>query len=145
MELFCLKDNIIVSACLLGEKCRYDGEGKLCRDLDRLRNKYNFIAVCPEILGGLKTPRSPSEICGGRVVDKDGKDNTEAYLKGAKKALEAAERHKCTFAVLKSKSPSCGKGKVYDGSFSGRLVKGNGITAELFKKNGIRVLTEEEI
>lgn len=140
-----MKDNILVSACLLGVRCRYDGESKPCAALDKLKYEYNLISVCPEVLGGLKTPRSPSEICGGKVVGKDGRDNTAAYILGAERVLEIAKENNCTMAVLKSKSPSCGKGRIYDGSFSGNLINGDGITARMLMENNITVLTEDEI
>ena len=140
-----MKENIIVSACLLGEKCRYDGESKPCQKLDKLRDRYNLIAVCPEVMGGLKTPRNPSEICGDRVLDEEGNDNTAAYLKGAEKTLDIARKNNCKLAILKAKSPSCGKDEIYDGTFSQRLVKGDGVTVKLLTKNKIRVLTEDEI
>lgn len=140
-----MKENIIVSACLLGERCRYDGQSKPCHNLDKLKDKYNFIAVCPEVIGGLKTPRNPSEICGDKVMDKEGNDNTIAYLKGAEKTLEIAKENNCKMAILKAKSPSCGKGKIYDGTFSKKLVDGNGVTAKLLTQNGVVVLTEDEI
>lgn len=140
-----MKGNILVSACLLGEKCRYDGEGKPCAALDSLKERYNFIPICPEVLGGLKTPRDPSEIRGGKVVTKGGADNTKAFKRGAQAALEIAKKHNCKTAILKSKSPSCGRGEIYDGSFTGTLTEGNGTAAALLIKNGIRVLTENEI
>lgn len=140
-----MKENIIVSACLLGERCRYDGESKPCHNLDMLKDKYNLIGVCPEVMGGLETPRNPSEICGDKVVDKYGNDNTAAYLKGAEETLLIAKQNNCKRAILKAKSPSCGKGEIYDGTFSKRLVKGNGVTAKMLIENGIKVLTEDEI
>ena len=136
---------ILVSACLLGCACRYDGKSKPCYDVIALMDKHTLIPVCPEIYGGLSTPRSPSEIQGGAVVNKEGKDVTAEYEKGAKEALELANKFGCKIAILKAKSPSCGKGEVYDGSFSGQLTKGNGITAKLLMENGIEVFTENEI
>lgn len=140
-----MKKNIIISACLLGERCRYDGESKPCNSLEKLKDKYNFIAVCPEVMGGLKTPRNPSEICGDKVMDEYGNDNTAAYLKGAQKTLDIAKQNNCKMAILKAKSPSCGKGEIYDGTFSKKLTHGNGVTAKMLIENGITVLTEDEI
>ena len=140
-----MKENIIVSACLLGEKCRYDGKSKPCQAVINLKEKYNLIPVCPEVMGGLKTPRHPSEIIGDKVIGKDDSDNTKEYKKGAEIALNIALQNGAKKAVLKAKSPSCGKGQIYDGTFSGKLKEGNGITAQLFMENEIEVLTEEEI
>ncbi len=140
-----MKENILISACLLGEKCRYDGESKIAPKVIALREKYNLISVCPEVLGGLKTPRVPCEIVKNKVLGKDKTDKTAEYMRGAAAALCLAKENNCKTAILKSKSPSCGKGLIYDGTFSGKLKKGNGVTAKLLAENGIRVLTEEEI
>lgn len=140
--------SILISACLLGVACRYDGLSKpLDREIiEKLRQQYHLIPICPEIMGGLPTPRIPSEISSdGKVLRKDGKDVTENYIRGAKEALRLAEIFQCETALLKEKSPSCGAGKIYDGSFSKTLTSGNGITAELLKKNGIRIIGESEI
>lgn len=135
-------ENILVSACLLGECCRYDGKSKPNGGVIALQKKYRLIPVCPECLGGLQTPRPPAEICGGRVCTKDGTDVTAQYILGAERTLEAARLGNCRLAVLKEKSPSCGMGKIYDGSFSAVLTDGNGIAAELLLKNGITVIGE---
>ncbi len=137
-------ENVLVSACLLGYNCRYKGDN--CKDTGvcDLDEYYNLIAICPEQLGGLPTPRLPSEIVDGKVMNTMGEDNTSAYLKGAQATLEIAKKYNAKFAVLKSRSPSCGCGKVYDGTFSGSLVDGDGITAKLLKENGINVFTEED-
>ena len=137
--------NILVSACLLGEPCRYDGKSKPCDRVIALKNTYNLIPICPEVMGGLPAPRTPSEICGERVLMKDGRDVTENYNRGAQKALEIARENACTVAILKEKSPSCGSGLIHNGSFDGGLVEGDGITTLLLKQNGIRVLGESEI
>ena len=137
-----MKENILVSACLLGERCRYDGKCKPCDEVIKLKEKYNLIPVCPEVLGGLETPRTPCEIKNGRVISSNGKDRTDEYKKGAEVALETAKRNNCNIAILKSKSPSCGKGKIYDGTFSGTLTDGNGITAQLLTENGIYIYSE---
>ena len=135
----------MVSACLLGIACRYDGCSVEYGGILALREKYNLIPVCPEIYGGLPTPRTPSERVGERVISRDGKDNTESYLTGARQTLRLAELFNCKIAILKERSPSCGTHQIYDGSFEKRLVSGMGITAELLVKNGIRVLSENEI
>lgn len=137
--------NILVSACLLGEACRYDGKSKPCEAVIALQEKYSLIPICPEIMGGLPTPRIPSEICGDRVLMKDGTNVTENYRRGAEEALRIARENQCTVAILKEKSPSCGSGLIHNGRFDGGLTEGDGITAQLLKANGIRVLGESEI
>lgn len=137
--------NILVSACLLGKPCRYDGKSKPCERVIALSNTYNLIPICPEVMGGLPTPRTPSEICGERVLMKDGRNVTENYNSGARKALEIARENACTVAILKEKSPSCGSGLIHNGLFDGGLVEGDGITTQLLKQNGICVLSESEI
>lgn len=137
--------NILVSACLLGCACRYDGKSKPCDAVTALSKEYTLVPFCPEIYGGLPTPRPASEIVGGRVINSEGKDVTAEYEKGALEALRIAELFGCKAAVLKAKSPSCGKGQIYDGSFGGTLCEGDGICAKLLMDKGITVLTEEEI
>lgn len=139
------KKNILVSACLLGTPCRYDGASKPNAKVIALSEKYNLIPVCPEVAGGLPTPRTPSEIVGERVLMRDGRDVTENYRRGAEIALKKARENSCDVAILKARSPSCGKGQVYDGTFSGTLTSGDGITAKLLSDAGITVLTEENI
>ena len=140
-----MKKNILVSACLLGESCRYDGKSKPCERVIALKDTYNLIPICPEVMGGLPTPRVPSEICGERVLMKDGRDVTENYNRGAEIALSIARENACTVAILKEKSPSCGSGLIHNGRFDGGLVAGDGVTAALLKGAGIRVLGESEI
>lgn len=135
---------ILVSACLLGIACRYDGDSKTY-DLADLLEKYDLIPFCPECYGGLPTPRAPSEIVGERVLSENGTDVTAQYERGARLAAELCEKLGIRYALLKAKSPSCGSGKVYDGTFSGALTDGDGITAHALKKNGIRIYTETEI
>ena len=139
------KQAILVSACLLGVCCRYDGASKPNGDVIKLREKYVLIPICPEVDGGLPTPRTPSERVGDKVLMRDGTDVTVNYRKGAEMALERARSFGCTAAILKARSPSCGKGVIYDGSFSGNLTDRDGVAAELLKNNGIEVYTEEEI
>ena len=136
---------ILVSACLAGIPCRYNGESKLNKDVKQLIKDGEALFVCPEQLGGLTTPRPPAEIIKGRVIDKDGRDVTKEFLKGAEITLELARTYKCKKAILKARSPSCGKGKIYDGTFTGTLIEGNGITAEILVKNGIKVIDEDDI
>ncbi len=138
-------DMIIVSACLAGVPCRFDGQAKGYEKIKELVKKEKTILVCPEQLGGLTTPRLPSEIKGDKVFSKAGTDVTAQFTRGAEITLALAKEYGSSRAILKSRSPSCGKGKVYDGTFSGQLVDGNGFTADLLLKNGIEVLTEEEI
>ncbi len=137
--------NILVSACLLGMNCRYDGSGQLNEELVRLKETHNLIPVCPEVYGGLPTPREPAEILKQRVVTKEGIDVTDAFLKGAEESLRLALFYHCSHAILKERSPSCGFGKIYDGTFDHRLINGNGFTGDLLSKNGIKVLGESEI
>ena len=137
--------NILISACLLGCACRYDGKSKTHPAVELLRKKHTLIPVCPEIYGGLPTPRPPSEIIGSRVQNSAGADVTDAYRRGAAEALRLAGLFGCKVALLKAKSPSCGKGKVYDGTFSRTLTDGDGVTAALLQQHGIRVYTEDEI
>ncbi len=136
---------ILISACLLGASCRYDGGSKPVLSVEALMGKYQLVPVCPEQLGWLPTPREPSERQGARVVMKSGTDVTEQYRRGAEQALHLARVFGCTKAVLKERSPSCGTGEIYDGTFSGRLIPGDGVTAEVLKAHGIEVFGESEI
>lgn len=139
-------EKLLVSACLLGECCRYDGKSKPCEAVIKLAEKYELIPVCPEQLGGLSTPRPPSEMQGdGRFINTEGNDVTANYRRGAEKALAIAVKNGCKRAVLKEKSPSCGVHKRYDGTFTGTLILDSGITASLLRENGITVLSEEDL
>lgn len=135
---------ILVSACLVGEKCRYDGKECPCENqtLGRWKSEGRLIPVCPERDGGLSTPREPCEIRNGRVVTRNGEDRTAAYEKGALAAVRLARENDAAFCVLKSKSPSCGVGRVYDGTFTRTLTDGDGVTAALLKKAGFAVYDE---
>lgn len=136
----------LISACLIGIKCRYDGKSSLNWKCLELFKKGELIPVCPEQLGGLPTPREPAEIQkSGRVSTKSGKDVSENFIKGAKETLKIAKKLKIKEAIFKTRSPSCGCGTTYDGSFSGRLIPGDGVTTALLKRNGIRVITEKDI
>ena len=136
---------ILVSACLLGVRCRYDGESKACPAVLDLAKEHELIPVCPEQLGGLPTPRTPAEIQGERVVTRDGRDVTKEYQKGAEEAARLYQLLRCDCAILKARSPSCGCGQVYDGAFSGTLTPGDGIAAQALKRINARVITEERI
>ena len=135
-------DKLLVSACLLGTPCRYDGRSKADARIQALAEKYELVPVCPEELGGLPTPREPSERKGGRVVMRSGRDVTAEYRRGAEAVLTLCLQNGCKAAVLKEKSPSCGCGQVYDGTFSHRLIEGDGVTAELLKAHGVAVYGE---
>jgi len=135
----------LCSACLLGIRCRYDGKSKRNRKVIELTKKEILIPVCPEQLGGLPTPREPAEQKGKKVFTRSGKNVTKKFLKGAKEVLRVAELFGIKEAILKQKSPSCGCGKIYDGTFTGKLIKGDGVTTSLLKKNKIKVISEEDL
>lgn len=136
-----------MSACLIGEKVRYNAEHKLIHHVifERWLKEGRFISICPENSGGLPTPRPPSEIIGKKVFAKTGEDVTLQFQLGAQAALKLCKEHSIRIAVLKSKSPSCGVNEIYDGTFSGKVISGFGITAKLLKKNGVAVFTEDQI
>ncbi|KUO70579.1 MAG: hypothetical protein APF77_22135 [Clostridia bacterium BRH_c25] len=146
--------NILVSACLLGTNCKYSGGNNLTPKVLELMKEHTVIPVCPEESGGLLTPREPCEIQDGagkevlegkaRVLNIKGEDVTGQFIKGAKDILALARQHSCPVAVLKANSPSCGCGTIYDGSFSGILKEGNGVTAQLLLDNEIVVMTEKD-
>ena len=136
---------LLISACLYGEKCRYDGKDNMLSCLNLLKDKVTLIPVCPEVMGGLEMPRNPSEIVGDRVVMNDGRDVTAEYTKGAEIALGTAIENGCDVALMKAKSPSCGYGRIYDGTFSRTLTDGDGITVKLLKEHGIKVFDETQI
>lgn len=138
---------LLVSACLLGVACRYDGASKgLSEDVLRaLMARHTLVPVCPEQLGGLPTPRTPAERIEDRVMTKDGRDVTAEYRHGAEQALHLARLCGCKIALLKERSPSCGSGTIYDGTFTGGLTAGDGVTAALLRENGITVYGESEI
>ena len=133
----------VVSACLAGEPCRYDGGCSPCAAVVELVRSGEALPVCPEVLGGLPTPRVPSERRGERVVAKDGTEVTRAFVRGAEEALRLAREQGCTVAVLKARSPSCGSGEIYDGTFTGVRVPGEGVFARLAREAGLRVESEE--
>lgn len=145
-------EKIIISACLCGVNCKYNGGNNLNEEIKKIYDEGKGILICPESFGKLEIPRAPREIVKGtgedvlkglsKVLSKDGKDSTKEFIIGAEKALEIAKKNKIIKAILKSKSPSCGLGKIYDGTFSGNLIEGNGVTADLFLKNNIKVYDE---
>ncbi len=141
----------VVSACLAGQACRYDGKSNVCPEVQRLVEQGRALPVCPEVLGGLPTPRAPSEIVTRSpqgvalsVMTKNGHDVTQAFVLGAQKALELAQVAGCTVAIVKSRSPSCGACGVYDGSFSKTLISGQGVWASLLREAGFTLFTEED-
>ena len=146
---------VLVSACLAGRRCRFDATGARDDRVEALIQEGRAILVCPEVDGGLGTPRPPAEIVGGdgndvlegraRVVTVDGDDVTDAYVEGARRALETARATGATAAILKARSPSCGCGLIYDGSFSRSLREGPGVTAALLEASGMTVLSDEEL
>ena len=136
---------ILVSACLLGENCKYNGGNNKNEDVIKLGEKHTLVPICPECFAGLPIPRTPAEIKDGRVYNKLGEDITDAFEDGAEKALYVAEESGCRVAVLKERSPSCGFGKIYDGTFTGTLTNGNGIAAQLLWENGITVVGESRL
>jgi len=140
---------ILVSACLVGINCKYNGGNNYNEKIFELVKKGEAIPICPEQLGGLQTPRIPSEIKiidGKRhVINKEGEDVTQNFEKGAEEVLELAKKLNIKKAILQPRSPSCGVGKIYSGNFNGELIKGNGILAELFIKNGIEVFMPDDI
>ena len=139
-------ERLLVSACLLGFCCKYDGGHNALppETLARLRERYRLLPVCPETAGGLPIPRTPAERRGGAVVSRTGADVTAAFARGAETALRLCERKNCRKALLKERSPSCGSAKIYDGSFSGRLIPGSGVSAEALRAAGVAVYGEDE-
>ena len=145
---------LVVSACLLGVACNHEGRGSWRPVVEELAKRYRLVPVCPEVLGGLTTPRPAAEISGGdgadvlagsaRVVNVEGGDVTAAYRRGAEAAVEVARAAGATHAVLKARSPSCGSSRIYDGTFSRRLVEGQGVTAAALRAAGVEVCSDEE-
>ncbi len=148
------KEKILLSACLAGVNCVYDGTNKFHPLFASMVETGQVLIFCPEVLGGLKIPHDPSEITGGdgfacllgkaKVVSKKGENVTPFFLKGADRVLALAEKHNARKAIMKSKSPSCGCGFIFDGTFSGKLIQGYGVTAAILKKSGIEVISDTE-
>ena len=139
------KKMILCSACLLGVECRFDGRGKKNRRVAALVKRNILIPICPELLGGLSVPREAAERRGSRIMTQSGQDVTRQFRLGAVRTLRLAKMLKIKKAILKQRSPSCGSGQVYDGTFSGKIVAGNGVTTALLTKNGIQVVSEDDI
>ena len=138
-------EKILVSACLLGINCKYDGNNnKNDKVLEYIKDK-EVIPICPEIMGGLSTPRIPSEILNDKVVDSEGLDVTDNFKKGANEVLYLAKLFNVKKAILKAKSPSCGVGEIYDGTFTHTKISGDGMTTRLLKENNIEVITELDL
>ncbi len=139
-----MKEKVLISACLIGENCRYDGKSKTNKEILQLAKYYDLIPICPEMSGGLKTPRSPSEIQGDKVVSKNGRDVTDNYQDGAYWAYSICTLYHVKLAILKEKSPSCGVHYVHNGKFDGGLVEGMGITTKKLVSAGVKVINEDE-
>lgn len=135
---------LLISACLTGVNCKYDGGNNALPEaaLRALSEKYRLVPVCPEMLGGLSSPRSPCERVDGRILNREGEDVTAAFRRGAVAALRLAREAGCRKALLKAKSPSCGSGAIYDGSFSHRVIPGDGAAAELLRAAGLALFDE---
>ena len=142
-----MREKVLISACLAGINCKFNGENNLLDSgiLDEISKKYHLLFVCPEVFGGLSTPREPAEIKGGLVVTKRAKDVSENFKFGAEICLKIAKLNGCKKAILKARSPSCGSGQIYDGSFTKKLIFGDGVAAKMLKENGILVFSEDEI
>ena len=134
----------LISACLIGEDVKYDGKNNLHLVAKELYDRGLAVPVCPEVLGGLSTPRISSEIVNERVINKEGIDVTKEFDLGAKLALETAKKYDLKIAILQARSPSCGSSTVYDGTFSGNLIQGEGVTTKLLREHGIKVITITE-
>lgn len=138
---------VLISSCLLGKNVKYSGGNNLSKNLLELLKNYNveLIEVCPEVLGGLPVPREPAEIVAEEIINKKGISVSKEFKKGAEATLKIAILNNVDFAILKERSPSCGKNFIYDGSFSGTLIKGQGISAKKLLENGIEIFSEEEV
>ena len=142
-----MREKLLISACLAGINCKFNGENNLLDRgiLDEISKRYHLLFICPEVFGGLSTPREPAEMKGGLVVTKTAKDVSENFKFGAEICLKIAKLNGCKKAILKARSPSCGSGQIYDGSFSKKLIFGDGVAAKLLKENEILVFSEDEI
>lgn len=140
-----MKENLLVSSCLLGNNTKYNGKNNYIPKIEQIKEKYNIIIICPEVMGGLSTPRNPSEILNDKVISNKGADVTIEFIKGANIATELAKKHNVKKALLKDGSPSCGKNKIYDGTFTGTKIDGSGITTRLLKQLDIKIYSENEI
>ncbi len=141
------KIKVLISACLLGDNVKYSGGNNLTPELVTLLEKYNvkIVKVCPECFAGLPIPRVPSEIRGDKVYGKDGRDITKEFLVGAEKTYQVAKNKEIDFAILKERSPSCGNSYIYDGSFSGKVIQGQGLTVRKLNEENIVIFSEENL
>lgn len=137
-----MKQKLLISACLCGENTKYNGGNNLIKDLDLIKEKYDLVLICPEVMGGLPTPRHPSEILGTKVISDEGKDVSREFTTGAQMALDIAKKNHIQVALLKESSPSCGKTLVHDGTFSEHKIPGQGVTAKLLAQEGIKIFAE---
>ena len=137
-----MREKLLISACLLGRNCKYNGGNNYTPLVEALKARYDLVPVCPECFGGLPIPHEPSERVGDKVLSKSGEDVTEPFRRGAEKTLAAAIQQGVTRAVLKERSPSCGCGSIYDGTFTGTVVPGNGVAAELLLSRGVVIYGE---
>ena len=140
-----MREKLLISACLLGRNCKYNGGNNYTPLVEALKARYELVPVCPECFGGLPIPHEPSERVGDKVLSKSGEDVTEPFRRGAEKTLAAAIQQGVTRAVLKERSPSCGCGSIYDGTFTGTVVPGNGVAAELLLSRGVVIYGESRI
>ena len=140
-----MKEKLLISACLLGRNCKYNGGNNYHPLTEALRERYDLVPVCPECMGGLPIPHDPSERVGDRVLSRSGVDVTAAFRLGAEKAVEAARRSGAQKAVLKERSPSCGFGSIYDGTFTGTVVPGDGVAAEALAAEGVAIWGESRM
>ena len=138
-------EKLLISACILGINCKYNGKNNYNPLVEKLKEKYILIPICPEEMGGLSTPRNPSEILNDKVISSAGDDVTNNFFDGANKALDIAKKENISKALLKEGSPSCGSNYIYDGTFTKTKINGMGITARLLKNNNIKIYTEDEI
>jgi len=138
-------ENILVSACIFGDNCKYNGGNNYEPLIEKIKRKYNIILCCPECMGGLPTPRIPSERLNGRVINKEGKDVTIEFTKGCAKTLELVKKYNITKAILKDGSPSCGSTYIYDGTFTGTKISGNGVTADILRLYNVEIYTENDL
>lgn len=143
-----MPQKLLISACLLGQPVRYDGQSKPIPEklwLKELQAQGRLVIICPEVVGGLPTPRPAAERVKDKVITTTGSDVTDAFLKGAEHALQLCQQHNIQHALLKANSPSCGNKQIYDGSFQGQLIEGQGVTAALLTQHGVKVFSEHQL
>ena len=139
------KPKLLISECLCGVPCRYDGKDNYIDKIEVLKEYYELVPVCPEVLGGLSTPRDPAERQGNRICTANGTDVTDEFLRGAQLTVDIALKHGCKEALMKAKSPSCGYKRIYDGTFSRALTVGHGCTIEALLEKNLSIYTEDDI